>query len=432
MSPVVFDALKDDLFASPSSRVAKSSQQPLLDVDLSALLKDLNALRDELREGMGEADLSHLKKMMRWSRVAGVLGWATSFIAPNPLSAGLMSTANFSRWSMIAHHVLHRGYDKIAGSPERYTSKGFAQGWRGRLRDWMDWIEPEAWIHEHNFQHHYKLGEAHDPDQPELNLEFLRHSKLPMALRYAVVGFFALNWKFLYYAPNTHGELHYHQLKQRKAAGERLDLFDWRLWAPFASPGWKLWSKSWLPYFCWRFIALPLPFALLGPWAWGSAVINAVAAEMMTNFHSFFIIVPNHAGEDLYRFEEPIQDRAEFYLRQIIGSSNYRTGGDLNDFLHGFLNYQIEHHLWPDLSMLAYQKAQPRVEAICAKHGVPYTQESSWVRFKKLLDVMVGKTSMKNFEEHVRQGKAVVRNATTPDTALKPQSAHSAAVAAAE
>ena len=27
--------------------------------------------------------------------------------------------------------------------------------------------------------------------------------------------------------------------------------------------------------------------------------------------------------------------------------------------------------MWPDLSMLSYQKAAPLLRAICAKHGVP-------------------------------------------------------------
>ena len=34
---------------------------------------------------------------------------------------------------------------------------------------------------------------------------------------------------------------------------------------------------------------------------------------------------------------------------------NFNTGSDANDFMHGWLNYQIEHHMFPDLSMLSYQ-----------------------------------------------------------------------------
>ena len=40
-------------------------------------------------------------------------------------------------------------------------------------------------------------------------------------------------------------------------------------------------------------------------------------------------------------------------------------GGDVNDFLHGWLNYQIEHHLFPDLPPLRYRQLQPKVKARC-------------------------------------------------------------------
>jgi len=79
-------------------------------------------------------------------------------------------------------------------------------------------------------------------------------------------------------------------------------------------------------------------------------------SEILTNIHSFAIVVPNHAGEDIYRFETPVKVKSdEFYLRVVIGSANFKTGLDANDFMHGWLNYQIEHHMFPDLSMLSYQ-----------------------------------------------------------------------------
>mmetsp|Transcript_53310 Transcript_53310/g.121521 ORF Transcript_53310/g.121521 Transcript_53310/m.121521 type:complete len:88 (-) Transcript_53310:341-604(-) len=84
-------------------------------------------------------------------------------------------------------------------------------------------------------------------------------------------------------------------------------------------------------------------------------------------------------------------------MRQVVSSANYRTGGDANDFMHGFLNYQVEHHAWPSLSMLSYQRAQPRLKAICEKYAVPYTQESVFVRLVKTLDIMVGRASMRKF-----------------------------------
>jgi hypothetical protein len=37
------------------------------------------------------------------------------------------------------------------------------------------------------------------------------------------------------------------------------------------------------------------------------------------------------------------------------------------------------------------------VRALCEKYGVPYVQESVWTRVRKMVDVVVGKTSMRRF-----------------------------------
>ena len=88
---------------------------------------------------------------------------------------------------------------------------------------------------------------------------------------------------------------------------------------------------------------------------------------------------------------------ATFYLRQVVSSANFRTGSDTNDFMHGWLNYQVEHHLWPSLSALSYQKAQPQVAEICEKYGVPYIQENVFLRLKKTVDIMVGKADQRTY-----------------------------------
>ena len=139
----------------------------------------------------------------------------------------------------------------------------------------------------------------------------------------------------------------------------------------------------------------PLAFGALGPWASASTLANSLLAEAMTNAHTFAIIATNHAGDDLYRFEAPGRTRGEYYLRQVLSSVNFRTGGDLNDFLHGFLNYQIEHHLFPDLPPRQYQRLAPKVRAVCEKHGVPYVQQSVFARLRQLVGVMVGTRSMR-------------------------------------
>lgn len=372
-------------------------EQPLR-VDFDALEADLNALKEELRAGASTEDAKHFRKVSRFGRAASIFGWATSWIIPNPISMFAMSLGIVGRWTMVAHHVTHRGYDKVPDMPKHMHSRSFASTWKRRLLDWPDIIDPEAWKHEHNTLHHYKLNEIHDPDQPEHNLHWLRDAKLPMALKYAVVGVAMCTWRWVYYPPNTMRELYEAEMRRKKQPVD-LDPNDLRTLLPWTRPGRDTWLRCYLPYFFVHFVAMPLPFLLLGPQAWAFALINRLGAELLSNLHTFLIIVPSHAGDDLYIFDTPIEGRGDFYFRQIAGSANYKTGGFLNDYMHGWLNYQVEHHVFPDMSMLQYTKAQPRVEEIARKHGITYTQESVWKRLRQLVRVMVGKDTQPRWSE---------------------------------
>lgn len=364
--------------------------QHTIEVDVDAFGAEVKALKQWLDEQRGPECLKHLKKMERWGRACTALGYATAWMVPNPVSAVALSLGRTSRWTMIAHHVSHGGYDKVPDAPSRLTSAGFAKG-RRRWLDWVDWIEPDAWHEEHNLMHHYKLGEEADPDVVQDNLDWLRDSEMPELAKLALVAFFMGTWKATYYAPSTHRARH--QARERRAAHrEKRDIQDvGDVWDPKTPPGRDVVRKSWLFYGLTTFGAVPVLFLPLGPLAPVNVLINSLMAEVLTNIHTFIIITTNHSGDDLPVFEKVSKKRAEFYIRQIIGSVNYRTGGDLNDFLHGWLNYQIEHHVWPDLSMRQYKLAQPRLQAICERFGVPYVQESVWKRLRKTVKVMTGR-----------------------------------------
>lgn len=361
-------------------------------VDKQQPAKDIN----EVRAGIGPptvADFQHLKKMELWGRLCAVLGYATAWLFPfNPISALLISTANVGRWANVTHPILHGAYDKVPGVPARYTKKGYAKGWR-RIVDWLDWIHPDAWKVEHNNMHHYHLGEKDDPDNIEYNMEWLRNSTMPMWLRYLIVIVFAGIWKAAYYAPNTLKILG--NVERRKPGLPEEDSFIRAdAWNHFAKDGRELWLKFYLPYFTIHFILVPLLFLPLGTDAAFNVLSTLIIAEIFANLHSFLVIVPNHSAADIYRFDTPTNSKGEFYLRQIIGSVNYKTGSNLIDFSHGWLNYQIEHHLFPFLPLSQYQKMQPYVQRICEKHHLPYRQENVFNRLRMTLDLMVGKTSL--------------------------------------
>jgi len=376
---------------------------PYEQIDQEQLKRDVEAVKKTIG-APSEEDFQHLLKLERWGRLATFSGYGliTVLVALElfmPLgffyfwsmaliSAILISTGNVSRWANVTHPILHGAYDKVPNVPFKYTRKGFAKGSR-RYLDWLDWIKPEAWSYEHNIMHHYHLGEKDDPDNVELNTQWIVQSKMPMWIRYILIYSFAATWKLSYYAPNT---LRVLDNKKRKE-NDKTELTDLD-WNPKSENGFELWMDYILPYAMIKFIAIPALFIPFGTSAVFTALMIIIIAEVFANLHSFLVIVPNHSAEDIYMFNKPHKGEGEFYLRQIMGSVNYNTGSDLIDFGHGWLNYQIEHHLFPNLPLSQYQKMQPIVKEICKKHNLEYRQESVFKRMKMTIELMVGKTKL--------------------------------------
>ena len=377
------------------------------DVDKEQLQIDIDNIKLTLGTPTQE-DFNHLLKLERWGRGATLFGYGLIVlicflemqydisilytILIGLLSAILIATGNVSRWANITHPILHGAYDKVPNIPKRYTSKHYASGKR-RYIDWLDWIKPDAWAYEHNIMHHYHLGEDDDPDNVENNLRWLTTSNLPMWLRYVIIYTFASLWKLTYYAPNTLRILDNKERKKLKLEDNK----DYE-WNPFTKNGLALWKEYILPYAFMRFILIPLLFL---PFGWSgvlTVIIITFVAELIANFHSFTVIVPNHAAGDIYRFETPHKTQGEFYLRQIMGSVNYNTGSDIIDFAHGWLNYQVEHHLFPNLPLSQYQKMQPIVKEICIKHNLEYRQESVFKRVYMTIELMVGNAELLRVE----------------------------------
>jgi len=358
-------------------------------IDVEGLFLELTLLGKELRKEAGQDDIDHLKKIERWGRICTTLGYATAWTMPNLLSAALISQGQLTRW-LIAHHVSHRGYDKVPGIPEKYKSKNFAKG-RRRILDWMDWIYPEAWHAEHDILHHYWLGEDEDPDLIERNVQWMEEQNLPLWQKRALMAILSVTWKWFYYSPTTMHALH---RAEAKKAGlpepEEVELL-----SPFNARGRDVYKRALLPNFAFRFVGIPAAFGVLGPIASVNVLLNTLMAEVIGNLHAFIVITPNHSADDLYRFDGNARNRREFFLRQIIGSANYRTGTDLIDWSQMWLNYQIEHHIWPDMTMLQYRKAQPKVKEICERYGVPYVEENVFKRVRRMWDVATGQKRMR-------------------------------------
>lgn len=349
----------------------------------------------------------------------------------------LMGLSISSTWTTVSHHVIHGGYPNMepdhthththdkaksikdkdnnnthtrAHAHNRYNRFTYGKTLRRRVLDWMDYILPEAWFCEHNIYHHYKLNETTDPDNVQQNLVLLRTMNAPYIVKYGIVALFALTWRVLYYSPNSFKYYLARVLKREMNDG---DDYKQLTLVGLVLNAWPAWvSKAQyivtviLPLACYRAICFaPVYFAhayfpsVVTYSHIRNVVLNYVLADMLCNVHTFAIITPNHSGADMYLYKSSVTAKSdEWLLRQCISSTNYTLGTDVVDYLHGWLNYQIEHHLFPDLSAYEYQLIHADVRAACEKYGIPYICENVFVRLWKTVKIMTGQDSMPYYE----------------------------------
>ena len=352
-------------------------------LDYGNFTKEIDELGSELRRNISKEDFKHLKKLQRFGRAYSLLGYGTAWILPNPLSAFLIAQSMMIKFT-IGHHIGHGAYDNVPNIPERYTSKKYAHGWK-RFIDWPDWWNHTDWLYTHNKLHHPNTQAPLDAD---IMNESSTINKLPMWLRYFILILSLVTWKFSYYTPRMHKEL-----SLKNDGVPRTQLYDFKftdvsnIFDPVVR---TLWLRDYFPYILFRFVLPPLIALPLGIWAATNILLNMIFAELLHNAQTFICIRPSHCASDIPLFKNGFRNREEFYLQSVLGTVNYHSGGNITDSLQGWTNYQIEHHLWPKMTLLKYQQARPKLVEICRRNHIPYKEENVLLRFWETSKLFLG------------------------------------------
>ncbi len=118
-----------------------------------------------------------------------------------------------------------------------------------------------------------------------------------------------------------------------------------------------------------RFAIVLIPVFLMLPLGMAFAFMGVQLAVFGVYMGASF--APNHKGM-------PIIDpnaRLDFFSKQVRTSRNIR-GGWWATWLMGGLNYQVEHHLFPNMPRPHLSKAREIVRDYCISNDVPYTETS--------------------------------------------------------
>nr|WP_090343752.1 fatty acid desaturase [Mycolicibacterium malmesburyense]CRL74941.1 fatty acid desaturase [Mycolicibacterium malmesburyense] len=325
----------------------------LTKADIEALGIELDTIRSDIEESLGERDAAYIRRTIKLQRVLEMAG--RLLIGVSRSRAGwLLGTTSLAFAKCvenmeIGHNVSHGQWDWM-NDPEIHSST-----W-----EWDMVAVSAQWRYSHNYRHHVfsnVLGVDDDlgfgimritrdvPWQPVHLLQPLRNLLLAAIFEWGIA-------------------LHGVHSERDRAEGdsERVTRERKKLVRKIARQGVK------------DYVLFP---ALSGR-RWRRALAANAVANLLRNLWTYVVIFCGHFPDGAEKFTPAAiaeETRADWYLRQMLGAANI-DAGPLLAFATGNLCYQIEHHLFPDLPSNRYAEIAVRVRAVCEKYGLPYTSGS--------------------------------------------------------
>jgi fatty acid desaturase len=321
----------------------------LSDADLEELAAALEAIRRDIEASRGAKDRAYIMRAIALQRCLeiaarlviarskGRFGWAVGTVA--------LAAAKCIENMELGHNISHGQWDWM-NDPEIHSST-----W-----EWDAAGPTSHWRHSHNYLHHVfanVVGVDEDlgfgimrvtRDQewrPSTLMQPLRAVLLALAFEWGVAlhGFFAV------------------QERETTDAG-----------------------KSALKTALVRKIVRQVGkdyvlFPALSGMRWYRTLGANVVANGLRNVWACVVIVCGHFADGAEKFTPSVlegETKPEWYLRQMLGTANFRAG-TVMAFMSGNLCYQIEHHLFPDLPSNRYPEIAERVRALCVTYDLPYT-----------------------------------------------------------
>ena len=127
-------------------------------------------------------------------------------------------------------------------------------------------------------------------------------------------------------------------------------------------------------------IYLTILFVFLPPW---QAATFIVVHRALAGLHMGSVFAPNHKGMPVLEPGTKLD-----YMRQQVLTARDVIPNPVIDFAYGGLNYQIEHHLFPNMPRNRLKDAREVVKAFCLERRVPYHETGFWRSHAEILGYM--------------------------------------------
>jgi NADPH-dependent stearoyl-CoA 9-desaturase len=320
--------------------------------DIELLGKELDTIRQEIRDSLGEDDARYIRKVIDVQRKLELGSRAALLVSMFP-PAWIVGTAGLSVAKIlenmeIGHNILHGQWDWMRDPKIHSTT------W-----EW-DMASPAAqWKHSHNELHHTYtnvIGKDNDLGYGIMRVDEDQRWH-PLYLAQPL-------WNFINACFFEYGIAAYDlELGKNLATKKRRQNPEFRAAAKQVLA--KIRNQASKDY-----LIHPL---LSGPSFLPTLAAN-FTANVVRNLWSHSVIMCGHFPEGVETFEKTSIDgetRGEWYVRQMLGSANI-SGSKAMHLMTGNLSHQVEHHLFPDLPSNRYAEIAPKVKDIFDRYGLTY------------------------------------------------------------
>jgi len=326
----------------------------LSDEDVEALGRELDSIRTDIEESRGERDARYIRRSVQLQRALVVGARIVLMASHNKYAWGagtaMLGTGKIIENMELGHNITHGQWDWM-NDPEIHSTE-----W-----EWDTTSPSVHWKKSHNFIHHKYTNIVGLDD--DVGYGIMRVTRDEPWQRWMIGNpiYNLLLGTLFEWGVAAHGlELSAVRRHDKNWAEVRKDA---RIIAK------KIGKQVGKDY---------VVFPALAGRNWKHTLRANAVANLIRNYWSYAVIFCGHFPDGAEKFtkqEFEDESQGEWYLRQMLGSANFKAG-PLLAFMSGNLCYQIEHHLFPDLPSNRYAEISVRVRELCEKYDLPYTTGS--------------------------------------------------------
>lgn len=343
--------------------------QTKIKFDLKHRPEFINELREKVKEYF---ELKQISKYGNASIITKSIFMATLYLTPLLLMySGLISslTSLFAAWIIMGIGMAGVGMVLMHDANHKsYSSNPTINKWLSKSLYFLGGFPPN-WRYQHNTMHHgFTNIDGQDEDiNPGPVLRLSPHKPLLKAHRFQhiyawfVYGLMTLSWVTA---------KDFKQLLRYKK--EQIALVNNRNYK-------QLFTDLILGKIIYYIVFLILPLALI-PLAWYWVILGFLTMHFISGFILGIVFQTAHV---MPSSEYPLPNKTgnienNWAIHQLLTTTDYAPKSRIFSWMIGGLNFQVEHHLFPNISHVHYKKLSILVKNTAKKYDLPYSVQKNF------------------------------------------------------